>query len=221
MQHITGDSRRATQDFDLDFIRHSLADTSIINFVEKLSGLTDEIDITINAPIEALKHQDYNGKRAYIRITDNTGTSIDTKLDVGVHKNTDIKQELFCFDLKKMDDSVSLLVNTKEQMFTEKLKSLLRLGALSTRYKDIFDMYWIVEQGEISKRDFYENLKLIIFDDATMRENNTTDIAFRLNRVFKDTHFIESLNKSRRYNWLEARIETVLKSLLEFFTNFE
>jgi hypothetical protein len=221
MQHMSGDGRCATQDFDLDFIRYSLSDASIINFVEKLSGLTEELDITINSSIEALKHQDYNGKRANIRITDSTGTSIDTKLDVGVHKNTDIKQELFCFDLKKLDDSVSLLVNTKEQMFAEKLKSLLRLGASSTRYKDVFDMYWIVEQGEINKTIFHKDLKLIIFDDETMSENDIIDIVSRLDSVFKDAHFIDSLNKSRRYNWLDIRVEKALKGLLDFFINFE
>jgi hypothetical protein len=221
MQHLSGDGRRATQDFDLDFIRHSLSDTSVINFVEKLSGLTDEIDVTINAPIEALKHQDYNGKRAYIRITDSTGTSIDTKLDIGVHKNTNIEQGLFCFELRKLDDSVSLLANTKEQMFAEKLKSLLRLGASSTRYKDVFDMYWIVEQGEINKTILHIDLKLIIFDDETMRENCIIDIVSRLDRVFKDPHFTDSLSKSRRHNWLDVKIEKALNDLLDFFTNFE
>ena len=38
---------------------------------------------------------------------------------------------------------VSLLINSKEQMFTEKLRSILKFGPLSTRYKDIFDIYYL------------------------------------------------------------------------------
>ena len=72
MQHLSGDSRRATQDFDLDFIRYSLSDESIKSFVDKLSEQSDDISISITAPLEDLEHQDYNGKRAYITITDNT-----------------------------------------------------------------------------------------------------------------------------------------------------
>ncbi|WP_369127268.1 nucleotidyl transferase AbiEii/AbiGii toxin family protein [Treponema berlinense] len=41
------------------------------------------------------------------------------------------------------DEGASLLINSKEQMFTEKLRSLLRFGPVSTRYKDIFDMYFL------------------------------------------------------------------------------
>ena len=32
------------------------------------------------------------------------------------------------------------VVNSKEQIFVEKLKSLLKLGVVSTRYKDVYDL---------------------------------------------------------------------------------
>ena len=219
IQHISADSRRATQDFDLDFIRYSLSDESIRRFIDELNKATDEIVISITAPIEEMKHQDYNGKRVYIRIVDNTGTHIDTKLDIGVHKNISIEQEEYCFYLDKLEDSVSLLINTKEQSFTEKLKSLLRLGASSTRYKDIFDMYWFISHGSINKTVLLHDLEIIIFNDKTMRENNNGDIASRLSSVFSDSSFMESLGKSRRYNWLEIDPTEATRGLLEFFAD--
>jgi len=133
MQHLSGDSRRATQDIDLDFIRYSLSENSIRAFITKLSAQSNDIGISILSAMEELKHQDYKGKRVYIRMTDSDGTSIDTKLDIGVHKDINIEQGVYCFDLGKLDDSVTLLINTKEQIFVEKLKVLLRLGNLSTR----------------------------------------------------------------------------------------
>ena len=221
IQHVSGDSRRATQDFDLDFIRYSLNDDSIRRFIEELNKTFVDITISITAPIEEMKHQDYNGKRVYICIEDNMGTTIETKLDIGVHKNISLEQDEYCFELDKLDDSVSLLVNTKEQSFAEKLKSLLRLGASSTRYKDIFDMYWFATHGSIDRTVFIQNLKVFIFNDKTMRENNTKDIASRLNNVFNDSYFMESLKKSKRYNWLDIEPIAATKSLLEFFIDLQ
>ena len=39
MRSITGDARRATQDMDLDFIRYSLRDDSIRDFISRLNCL--------------------------------------------------------------------------------------------------------------------------------------------------------------------------------------
>lgn len=36
MRSITGSTRRATQDMDLDFIRYSLSNEAILTFIEKL-----------------------------------------------------------------------------------------------------------------------------------------------------------------------------------------
>jgi hypothetical protein len=220
MQHISGDSRRATQDFDMDFIRYSLNDESVISFVEKLNMLSDAVSIRITTPIEELKHQDYHGKRVYIRIMDSEGTSLDTKLDIGVHKDITIEQDVYCFDLCKLDDSVTLLVNTKEQIFTEKLKSLLRLGAFTTRFKDIFDMYWLAVHGELSKSFLLANISIVIFGDPSMRENGILDVASRLENVFSNTRFVESLKKSKRYNWLDTDAAKAAQALINYFNTF-
>ena len=40
---------------------------------------------SIVAPIEELNHQDYNGKRVILGLTDRNNTRIGAKLDIGVH----------------------------------------------------------------------------------------------------------------------------------------
>lgn len=142
MRSITGNIRRATQDMDLDFIRYSLSEESIRAFIIKLNCL-DGITIEITGDIEELSQQEYRGKRVYVTLTDNTGHSFMSKIDLGVHKQVQIKQDEYCFDVCLDDVGASLLVNSKEQIFTEKLRSLLRFGPLSTRYKDIFDMCFL------------------------------------------------------------------------------
>lgn len=139
MHSISNDKRRATRDIDFDFIKYSLDDSSIIAFIDNLNQINDGIKIQIKNKIQELSHQDYNGKRVYIELTDDFDYIIASKLDIGVHKNFDIEQEEYCFDLDIIKESATLLINSKEQIFTEKLKSLLRFGYTSTRYKDVFD----------------------------------------------------------------------------------
>ena len=48
MHSISNDKRRATRDIDLDFIKYSLDDSSIINFIKKLNNNKDVLNNEIN-----------------------------------------------------------------------------------------------------------------------------------------------------------------------------
>ena len=153
MRSISNDARRATQDMDIDFIRYSLSDDSIRQFIKKLDCL-EGIHIRQTGKITELKQQDYHGKRVYVIISDDIGDSIESKIDLGVHKNLNIEQDEFCFDIACYDGSATLLINSKEQMFTEKLRSLLKFGPNSTRYKDIFDMFYLADTLQHNRLTF-------------------------------------------------------------------
>ena len=56
MRSITQNLRRATRDMDFDFVRYSLADASIDEFIRKLNCLNG-IKITRAGVIEELNHQ--------------------------------------------------------------------------------------------------------------------------------------------------------------------
>ncbi len=84
MRGLSGSARRATQDMDLDFIRYSLSDESIRNFIVKLNCI-DGITIRIDGEITPLSQQEYNGKRVFVVIEDDTGHSFRSKIDLGVH----------------------------------------------------------------------------------------------------------------------------------------
>ena len=51
-----------------------------------------------------------------------------------------IEQEEYCFDIAHDDEGASLLINSNEQMLSEKLRSLLNFGTFSTRFKDIYEL---------------------------------------------------------------------------------
>ncbi|MBO5019187.1 MAG: nucleotidyl transferase AbiEii/AbiGii toxin family protein [Clostridia bacterium] len=212
MRSITNNTRRATQDMDLDFIKYSLEDDSIDRFVNKLNSV-GLVSIKRVGNIEELKQQDYHGKRIYVEITDNDNYTLKSKVDLGVHKHYDIAQEEFCFDVGMDDEGASLLINSKEQMLTEKLRSILKFGQFSTRYKDVFDIYYLTDI--IDQAKLKSCFKIFIYNDEGMRENNIDDIINRVERTFSDRSYISKLKTSKK-NWLDTDIDTVLSGIVAF-----
>ena len=217
MRSKTKNVRRATKDVDLDFIRYSLSNESIDSFVEHLNCI-EGLKIERVGRITELKQQDYRGKRIFVRITDSNGFSIENKLDLGVHNRLNIQQEEFCFDIAYDDEGASLLINSNEQMFAEKLRSLLKWGVLSNRYKDIFDMYYLIQF--VDKEKLKQCLDVYILDDFGMRENDLQDIYRRINMVFKDKMYRKNID-TRDANWLDENTDTVLKGIMEFLRKLE
>ena len=212
MRSKTNNVRRATQDLDLDFIRYSLSDESIDAFISKLNCLEGLI-FKRKGEIKELKQQDYHGKRVYVEITDSKGYSIENKMDLGVHNKLDIDQEEFCFDIAYDEEGASLLINSNEQMIAEKLKSLLRFGTLSSRYKDIFDIYYL--SHHVDKAIMKKCFKTYIFDDPKMREKDLNGVLRRIEMIFKDKLYVSHLH-SNEVNWLEEDVDTVLSGIIAF-----
>src|SRR5699024_1651897 len=162
--------------------------------------------IKITGKIEPLHHQDYDGKRVYITLTDKNHYSISSKLDIGVHKYFDIKQNEYYIDSKIIDESVSLLINlkekineektktiikvidknvyllinTKKQIIVEKLNYLLKFGITSTIFKDIFDFYYLINNENLNKDKLLKYIDILIFQDENMREKSLEDVTMRL-----------------------------------------
>ena len=131
------------------------------------------------------------------------------------YKFFDIEQDDYLFMLDAFDKSVSLLINSKEQIFTEKLKSLLKLGVRSTRYKDLFDFFYLINSCNMNKIKLIKSINTYIYNDETMRENNIQDIYDRLSKVLNSNLFKNNLN-SPKVNWLDISIEEAINSVLNY-----
>ena len=219
MHNISKDKRRATRDMDFDFIKYSLGDESIKEFIKKLNSVKDGISISINGNIENLHHQDYDGKRVNIILVDKNDYRIDSKLDIGVHKDFDIEQEEYCFDLTTINKSATLFINSKEQIFTEKLKSLLKFAYTSTRYKDVFDFYYLIKYGNLSKNRLETYIEKIVFNDETLNVNSFDEIYKKLNQVFNNKRFVSNLSNVK-VNWLDVSSKEVINCILEFMQEY-
>ncbi|MBR0138246.1 MAG: nucleotidyl transferase AbiEii/AbiGii toxin family protein [Erysipelotrichaceae bacterium] len=218
IRSISGNSRRSTQDLDLDFIRYSISDDSIREFVRKLDCI-DGLDIGFDGNIVPLNHLDYKGKRIFITVSDTEGTVLSLKMDLGVHKDLSIEQEEYAFDVGFQDDAISLLINSPAQMFTEKLKSLLRFGTSSTRYKDVFDICYLCSL--VDRNQMKNCINKFIFNDNTLHNISTMKaIVRRLERTFSNSRYLNELQKSDK-NWLNSSTEEAISRILEFIRSID
>lgn len=220
MHNISKNSRRATRDLDLDFIKYSLKDNSIISFINELNKIDKDTIVKINGNIEKLHHQLYEGKRVNITIVDNYDNLLETKLDIGVHKYFELEQDEYVFDLDILEGNVSLLINSKEQIVCEKLKSLLRFGIRSTRYKDIFDFYFFMNNGLLNKERLLKYIDLLIINDEEYNQNSINDITIRLRTILTNKRFITKLDNARS-NWVNIPINDVIDNVLSYFNSLE
>ena len=215
MRSKSGNIRRATQDLDLDFIRYSLSNESIDAFIQKMNCL-ESLQIQRIGDIEELKQQEYKGKRVHIEILDETGFKINSKIDLGVHSRLDVAQEEYCFDIAFDDEGANLLINSNEQMFVEKLRSLLKLGPISTRYKDVFDMFYLSQHIDLAK--LKSCMDAYIFSDKEMHENSVSDIVNRIQRIFSNEVYLKSLSNSNK-NWLDGSVNQIVEGIIGFLTS--
>lgn len=220
IHNISNDMRRATRDLDLDFIKYSLEDKAIEDFIKILNTVDDGIFISIIGKIKPLHHQDYDGKRVLLRLEDENKFRLEMKLDIGVNKLFEIEQEEYCFNFDIVGKNANLLINSKEQIFTEKLKSLLKLGARSTRYKDLFDFYYLINDAGLSKEKLYNCIKVLIFNDETMKEKNINDIIVRLQLTLNSDIYKNNLS-SPKVNWLNISIDNAIANVIEYLKNLE
>lgn len=213
MQSLSKNNRRATRDIDLDCIHYSLEDDSLRAFVKNLDCIPG-IKVDIIGGIEELKHQDYHGRSVKVRITDDFGISVESKIDIGVHKHLELEQEEYCFDVCMDENGVSLLKNSKEQCVVEKLRALLIFGTNNRRYKDIYDMYFLIAHVDSEKLLYY--IEVLIYNDDQMRENEMADIVRRMERIFKDKNFLKRVSTSRQ-RWIDEDMEVIAAKLVDYF----
>lgn len=108
-----------------------------------------------------------------------------------------------------------MFINSVEQIFIEKLKSLLKFGVLSTRYKDIFDFYYLINNTNIDKEKFSKYIAKIIYDDESMKEHSINDVISKMQVLFSNKIFIANL-KDAKSNWIGIPADKVLENILEF-----
>ena len=216
MYNLSNNARRATIDIDLDLIRIYLADDNLYNIfnTHKLEGINIFVD---KNKITDLKHQDYKGKRIPITISDNFGNELNTKVDVGVHTEFDITQDEIYFNSCLENEKIKLLVNSKEQIFVEKIIPIIKFGLLSTRYKDFYDLYWLIKNGNMNKDEIIKIMNNKIFESNVNDIDSLEKLIEHVNTILSDRNYLKTIN-NRKNNWLDISSEELKNTIVDYLS---
>lgn len=212
MMNKTQNVRRATRDIDLSFIHYSLSDESINDFVSQLH--IPGIKFQRVGKIEELHQQDYHGKRIYVLITDMFGNSLKTKMDIGVHNRLNIEQDECSFNavIDNQRQEFKILVNSNEQIFAEKLRSLIKFKTVSTRFKDIADLYYLSDKVNTAK--LRECVDTYILSDTELPQyNNVDDILKVLNVIASNKKYKKRVISSKQL-WIDDDIDEMFSVII-------
>jgi predicted nucleotidyltransferase component of viral defense system len=211
MFNKTNNVRRATIDLDVDVIRYSIDQKSIDAFIRALNFADDGIKVSRSGKIEKLKQEDYQGCRIYLVITDRTGFALSLKMDIGVHTLYAIPQEVNSYFIDTLGEQITILTNPNEQIFGEKVLSLIRHGVASTRYKDIGDMYFFVSNQLLDKAKVKTFLLLCL---PLPVASSLEDIYLRVSETFENPVFASFASSSP--SWTGKDYRTMTTAILKF-----
>jgi len=213
MCELTKDVRRTTMDLDLDFVHYSISESSIRRIVSRWAREAN-LQIDIVGVIRELRQDDYRGKRVYLDVSDgSTMSPLRTKVDIGVHTHAEIRQDERSFAILSGEVDTTLYANTPEQIFAEKLLSLLRHGILSTRTKDVFDMFYL--SNHVKRRQLKTLLMSLIINNPKSPVNDPNDVVAAIGRVFQSRRFMRDM-ASPKSNWLKKQPSEVASGLMGF-----
>ena len=103
--------------------------------------------------------------------------------------------------------------NDKRNNTARQCGSLLKFGPNSTRYKDVFDMFYLLDK--VDKRKLLKCLNTLIIFDIGMKEDNIDAIVRRLTKTFSSKSYIDRLTNSKK-NWIDEEIPTIILRLINF-----
>ena len=219
MSSLTGDIRRATMDMDIDFIGYAISESSVKRFVARLARAMPDIRLAMVGRYVELKHADYHGRRVYLSVKDDSiHRALRTKIDIGVETNRDLAQIDFSFENNSGEGNADLQANSPEQIFAEKLLSLLRHGVSSNRPKDIFDMHYL--SGIVDKEQLKKYIAVIIYGNSRCRVGNHAEMMRLLRLTFALRAFSRKLSDARA-NWIRMPGEEVLDSVARFLEDLK
>lgn len=90
---------------------------------------------------------------------------------------------------------------------------ILKFGVFSTRYRDIFDTYWLIKEGNLNKPLVFKYMKILIFD-TDVEVKDIKDILVIINLVLTNNIFIQNLSNSN--NWTNQDIPHILDTIINY-----
>lgn len=217
MYHLTQEKRRATKDIDVDLIQTSIDDKSLVFTFNKIGSIDDGTQIYFEvqqSTIKDLRHDLYKGKTLYLIFKDINDDSLRLKVDIGVHSKIDLMQDYLLLEVLPIKNKVQVLCNPAEQIIIEKTISFLKRGILSTRIKDVYDIFFLFTNQNINKKKFQQYVDSIVIKEELSK--NLEDYISNINGVFKEQDILNKMELSD--NWLGISNKKILQTIVLKFS---
>ena len=100
------------------------------------------------------------------------------------------------------------------------MKSLLKFNVRSTRYKDVFDFYYLIDNKLLNKKKLEKCFKILIYDDKSININNIKELINQFRKITDSKLYKTNLNNPK-YNWLNKNIDDVINKVQDYLTDME
>lgn len=212
---LTEKQRSVTKDIDFDFISFPLTESAIKSFVDSLNNNGDDFIISIGGLFVELKHEDYQGIRVPLLISDTNGDKLSIKIDIGVHTNKEIPQQKIEILKPYSRRPLFLNANPPEQIVAEKLVALARIGERTTRYKDIYDVYFLLANSMVNNLLFKEIINIILENSRKNHRLSILEFKNIIHSVLENKRFEQNFRKAKN-KWIKEDYQTMKEFILNF-----
>lgn len=212
---LTKKQRSVTKDIDFDFVSFPLTENAIKSFVDSLNNNGDDFKVSIGGLFVELKHEDYQGIRVPLLISDTNGDKLLIKIDIGVHTNKEIPQQKIEILKPYSRRPLVLNANPPEQIVAEKLVALARIGERTTRYKDIYDIYFLLANRMVNNLLFKETINIILEKSRKNHRLNISEFKNIIHSVLENKRFEQNFRKAKN-QWIKEDYQTMKEYILNF-----
>lgn len=170
---MLGINSRTTMDMDTTIKGFSLTKENILKIMTEICDIA--IDDDVNFKIKKIdlirEDDDYGGYRVTFEANFNNEMPVTLKIDITTGDKITYKEIKYSFTLMLEDRKIQIWSYNIETIIAEKFESIIKRGALSTRVRDYYDIYMLMNTQ--SKNINNKTLRDAIIITAEYRETST------------------------------------------------
>ena len=180
---LVGVDMRSTVDMDATIKAYPVTKESIVDAFNNILSvpIEDGVDIEFKGIEEIRAEDEYNGFRvsleAYME-----NARIPLKVDITTGDEITPKEVIYTFDLLLEDRSIDILAYNIETVIAEKLETIISRSIASTRMRDFYDIYILLEvQGHNIDKSLLTDAVI-----ATAERRGSSNILLEGNLILKE-----------------------------------
>ncbi len=174
---MLGIDSRTTMDMDTTIKGLPLTKDNITNIMDEICNIEidDNVTLKINKVELIREDDDYGGYRITFEAKYNNEMPVIMKIDITTGDKITYKEIEYSFTLMLEDRKIQIWSYNVETIIAEKFEAIVKRGALSTRIRDYYDVYMLI------------NTQNKIIDKKTLKDAITLTAQHRgTNEIIKD-----------------------------------